>query len=788
MGGSAERGGNVGGGEIDAEEMTGYNSITINNSIPNKNPMSISNGIIDEHMRGRIGLKEFIRMYIRIGDVKDAKIGGYVLFRSLEMVEDEFLLHFEVLKRCFRKEYVPGVVSKYVKIITEKGNAAVKEKALELVVYVIERLEKLEEVQELEERMILMVKSIGSELREKEQYMRLLEALMRRSSKEGRVYFVEEILKEGGCPKGEEQSVRDVVEKIEGKSVKHILEQTRTVDAVQKLYGAEYISKIVRKIVLYIRTNSAEHRESAVQWVKNRRTIEKKRKEADNSCSAHTDHKTDRPSVYKQIEKPGCPYGEDDEDNEGEEVIGEKRSGVLFDLNNRTETDVDVDMNELSVRTRADSEASNEKKAAEVLERVVLERHTETAVTEWISSISGKDALLFFEICDDFKIAPRTELSRKAVLKIFEVTGNRACLSKHRVSSIIDIGEELKHRYDFYLGLVFGHRTPLAVSINIIDALLEYSYSGRCVDIAIELGKILKGLEYGSRHERFKLKRETHDIGHVCSVLVRMVDRTHIKKSDLTRILSSIVYLASSDNEQVVEGVCDVLQSVIRSYSELDRGVHRSKYGLAKLHSDVDTPAKKLLENKLSGENSLDREEQDNKTQNGEKAKRKSFSNSDNDENNTMTVCHRIFTQLESQNFPNTSRAGILSLLRTMIECTGDFMVERIVKESLPHILSHYSKKSCLTQNRETTSLGNLLLVLALHPIEPSVYIGCVELVLMMHASRIERSEEIIERLYRRGKEAFMYTVRMLTDEGDRPFFRCSRYTLGYLKTLYIQQ
>ena len=146
-----------------------------------------------------------------------------------------------------------------------------------------------------------------------------------------------------------------------------------------------------------------------------------------------------------------------------------------------------------------------------------------------------------------------------------------------------------------------------------------------------------------------------------------------------------------------------VLQSIVKSYKEIDSGIQEHTYGLAKNIA--------IQESTHSS----------NTTQTEPYSTYNSNSTYDS-KDNCMVVCSKIFEQINKYNYAYTAKTGMLALIDTMVECTGQFILRRVHTEMMQYVLAHYALKTFVVDCTEIATLSMLLYRMSHYSIPVSVY------------------------------------------------------------------
>lgn len=436
------------------------------------------------------------------------------------------------------------------------------------------------------------------------------------------------------------------------------------------------------------------------------------------------------------------------------------------------------------------------------------------SIEKKLEAFIGNDILTLCEICNDMKIEYGTEKAKRVMLEIMSVTGSKQFLQTHPFSSVLDIRKEIDTRYDYYLSQVFYGKNSLKLSLNIVSLLLDYSYKGRTVGVALELARMLKKMEYVTREMRLCIVADSKYVQtkEIAVVLKKIVDKTYLQKKHLKKLADNLMYLLSCSNENLIVNVSSVLESIIIQYRRMDVGVKASLYGLPcpdnlpqlekeqikqteKEEDDIDdmdnidtsectySTAESIYSHLYNISDSRDNENaKENKIITDNYIEE--ISSKTNDKDNCLVLCSRIFEQMNKDEYTDILRISTLSLLCTMIDCTNDFLVSRIEKQILFPLLSYYGPEHLFVQNGETDLLCRFILYLSEYNLRPKTYFKVVKLSILLYENRLDTSSKIISTLFARNKYKFMYALSVITSKDTYIFSKCSKYVMNKIAAM----
>ncbi|KAI5175883.1 hypothetical protein NEFER01_1854 [Nematocida sp. LUAm1] len=652
----------------------------------------------------------------RVSEEMRNKVDVYVLFKSLEINRGEDVIsHERVLRVSYKSEYTPGILSKYIEVLL--SNSELHQEILRVLVYVLKRVEEFSRVRELEERMIILMRQLVERRAWSKEMEEALLVLYEGSSKEGREHFMDILLEEGGnVPERKKHLKRRVLRVLEEETLDGILRSKKMLLMAAR-HGVEEMLHVCGVLIKEIK-----HRDNG-------------------------EKRTEMLSILREVSR---------------EVT---QRDTHYEVTPR-DTLHDLPCTNTS-REVTPRDTSREVTPRDTILATCIMNNGLTY--DLLDEVSGEDILLLCEVLDEpFGARNGTSYGIRngdILMKVFEVTGDKKYLSEHKVSSIVNIKRELMENYDWYMEKVFKRNINNSVSLNVLNALLEYSYRGRIVEIAVDLGKMIREMDYLDRTQRFLVKKQENNIRMVSVILKKLIDKTYIRKKDLFKIFSSIEYLISSENKDTLEGISSVLQSILHLYVILDRGVDESLFGLPRLCN--------ALSNTLK----------DNGKDNGKASEDNVRESGESDTNNCMVVAYRIYRQMDWLSYSYGDRLPFLSLLSAMVECTGDFLVSRVHEEVLPYIYNGY-KDTLLINTAETKELGRLLCLLSKYYIPHSTYCCILLIAVKLYESGISEGKELLAVICRLDEHSFISGISLITSCASSPFIKCSTHLLRYIKEL----
>ncbi|KAI5191540.1 hypothetical protein NEMIN01_1566 [Nematocida minor] len=703
------------------------------------------NAIIAAYMMKKMSIYEVIEKYE--GDKESGKIVAYILYETLRISsESELELHKKALEKYFKKEYIPGLFSEYIKIAVDQKMSRLHEGIEELIGWCLERVCSLEEVPGLEERLILFLKG-NREKRDRGSIQSIIRQAMKKGSKEGKEHFTRIIL-ENKCSSlyglvDSRRVVADVIVKV--------YEEHRIAEGIKKnreiLQGvAEYNVNLLLPI---IRRSIAEVQEDAGCT---QREYDEERVEDKNGLILRADAE----KVLNKIQISS--KGREKERRIVVEWLREIRK-IVDKKTKKTSTD----LVEIGQEKRIDNNIIN-------TSNLLVGENVSDLLSECIHSINSQSVFLIAEVCEESRISipAGCDLSRAVLLRVLEATGDKEYINSHPISRMINIAEEISAKYDYYLSLIFKNKSNLSISLNIINAIVEYGYHGRIAGLTVELSNLLKKMEYVNRN-RFILSR-SQEIEYIPKIIKKIVEKTHFKKKDLKMIFKSVVYLITTDNTSLVKEIYPVLESIIYAYKELDEGVPEYMYGMRKaetktLHNRMQSIADK---NDKNNENSLSQTKYGEEEAADDDPNRVPMSDKDNNSNNVMVVSAEVFEIMNGSGFDYSMRSEIVSLLAVMLATTGDFLIARIEKYLLPDIVHYYTKNSSIVNSSESKALVFFVSEISKHPLKTTNYLSLVHLLLILTERNIEGSEGILKALYTADKYALVYAIHHFTKKQNR--------------------
>lgn len=676
----------------------------------------MSRELIGRYMKREIEISEVVDKFT---EEKDGKISAYLLFESIHKIEEGGIeVHERALRKFFRKEYIPGIFSEYIRILVDKKMNSLHRKIRELMEWVLERISNLKEVAGLEERLIVFISTQREEIEENEN---ILKYSLMKSTREGSVHFLRIVLEErrrGIYTAMEEERFAGCVEEI----VEEVFRESRLAKGIEKNrsllkgvaeYRAEILHNTIKRSIEEIlkketeKENNQRNRKILVEWLREiKKTIMASRTE-----------------VSETVEEDGMAK----EESSHIKTIACRRK-----------------MEEIDIVSRVVM-----KKGAKIDREIVDE------------CASGESVLLMAEICEDslVSIRPGSELSERIFLKILEVTGDKWYINNHPVRKLIEIEKEIAEKYDYYLSYVFREKTGLKLSLNIINAIVEYGHYGRITGLAVELSNMLKRLEYSSR-ERFLIGKRSQEIEYIPKILTKIIKTTHFRKIDLKKIYKSTVYLITTGNDAVAKEIYPVLESILYSYRSLDRGIHKSMYGMRIEKPQQAYPKAKEIEQKQNGDiSSKSMEQKENVYDCMIKDQESSLSSSNNAKDNALVISAEIFNILNEKGFDYSARKETISLLGVMVEITEDFLVRRIEESMLPDLLYYYTKNNLLVNTAETKSLVKLLSHIVKYQIKTDSFLSIINLLLILVERNIDGAYSIMKELFSSDKYSLFYGI-----------------------------
>ncbi|KAI5187243.1 hypothetical protein NEHOM01_2039 [Nematocida homosporus] len=678
--------------------------------------------MLRQHMAGKVDIWSVAEVYARKtgnemeGRLSREQVGCYVLYKTLGFDSCERLvLHKEVLQKAYTVKYVPGLVSAYggrmIKEMGGGGNKQIGLGVLDLLLWVVRQIKDLGEVFELEERLGLLLRQLDV----KDSLELAIEIFRRSKSRPFQELAVECILAAGGYTAGIEQEFSGIANRVlSGPSLEKELEIAG--EAVVRMAGIvpgaadEVVKACISKAMSL---GPGGKREGLIAWLSR---------------------------INQQEGLNQQAWG----------LLGGKEESVLA---------------KGSIESSSSSKSVISQYYSQQQERVSLhagQAQVFAAVcrleSNWVKiarQVSGEEFLFLAEVCRGVQLQPGTEESRIGLLRVLEVTGEKAFLDNHPISKLIQIETEIKTGYDAYLNVVFKEKYQLKHSVNIVNALVDYAYQGRIVDIAIQLGSIIKHQDYIARVSRWQVNKPVGDIGLISRTLIKIIDKSYFKKTDLVQIFKSLVYLISTENQETQEAIFSILASILRMHAELDKGIKPALYGLPR-----------------STSLSISQTESSADT---------------NDQENTMVIANLIFEEILGADLHWQPQLSLLSLINTMIRCTGDFLVGRIEDQILGPVLRYYLQKRFVLPNQEIKILGEFLLLICQYPIQFNRYFDLVQLLLIHYDSKIAHAETSLNELFRRNKYALLFALANSTARAGKEFHGCSRHSRQLIQRIFAK-
>ncbi|EHY65756.1 hypothetical protein NERG_01363 [Nematocida ausubeli] len=720
------------------------------------------------YMKGQMDLLGLIQGHA--ADQGPQKVSAYILFESLKEAIDLSALrtHRVAVEKFFRKEYIPGLFSGYVKILMNRKMKEMHVEVVWLMCFSLGRLQKLEEVSGLEERLTMFLKTVNHK---DIPLIDLVKACAYKGSSVSTGHFAEIVL---------ENRYHSLYAILDRKTVMQILlkevETRGIIETIQKkrdlLDGiAEYDPLLVENLagmcVSYILSKESKNRRDAEINSSQRleghtRTIQKKMiSEVAESSGAplYAESKQIKLLASDINGRIAIPHSmpEDTLRRHREVVVAWLREmRILFIGRTPSEaTDKSATVSSMDVTD------TNLHRAEKQAPKIILYDRSGDKFASCITSMDSIEVLLMCEVCADVKAAPGSTFSRNLLLKTLEVTGDKEYIKSHGVSQIINIEEELQIRYDYYLSKILHKQTPFTLSLNLINLIIECGYHSRIVGLTIRLSEILKEMEYKNRNG-FLLcnKNQQREIAFIPQILARIIRSVYIKKKDLQKIMQSIMYISTTENIQLVKGIYLVLAEIIYAYNGLDAGVSECMYGLKKSAvSSHDT----LCFAQLSAQKELE-----NLPVRELKSATPATSADDNKNNNTMTVSAEIFNILDADGFCHLARIEFMKLLTAMVKTTDNFLIKRLQNNLLPEILQYYIRNNILVNCSETEALGVFLLHISSHALTVKSTLDLVFLLMILLERNIDASQKIIIKLHKQNKYALASALKYNIDRDKR--------------------
>ncbi|KAI5179650.1 hypothetical protein NEOKW01_0113 [Nematocida sp. AWRm80] len=756
-------------------------------------------------LSGRISLNELISKW---EPYKNHLIDSYILFHSLKITnKEEYQRHKRVLETAYNEKYIPGVFSAYIAIVLGNNPKRIKEGIIELMEWTLTKISTMRRIPELENRLILMIKGVSEKREDIKGMDMLLVEGYKKSSSEGKVFFVEEILK-----RYSHKILPDMVIEID-KLLDNI--NILEIDSASVFYKiAEYFPERTYKTITQMLSclreinyekelrHQKEIKIDSLSFTEEQNTIIPLTAISNNNTITSSTQPRRIPSttianlLNKTLNEDRLKI-----------ILSKAYTKLLESLRTvRTIIISNQPNTSLSTTDKSDGITDTKTNTRIIPDTTIRREKPDKNITESGNTLSTglilakeipegqierlqlEDILLLAEICPELRIPPGTDLSKRILLSSLSSFRTLEEFMSHRVSTLLQVQEELSEQYEYYLGIVFKKNIPLVLSINLVNALIKHSYKGRGVNIAIQLSRTLKELEYTQRTERFKIEKTTGYTLYISEILTRIIQMTIIKKKDLLIILNNIIYLLTVDDIITIRGISLIIEHIIQSYTYLDKGIDRSLYGMPStllqpmIESKYNhTTAKEDKEDNING--STNRTDNINGSINGSTIREDSTK--DNDNNNTMVICARVFDMLNKYDYSYTCRESILSLITTMIRSTDDFLIDRFYKDMFPYISSFYLKNSSIPKNTESNKLRILFSILTEKNIPYSSYHSYLSICIVLFESRIDNSEDILHRLYKKDKYSILYSITYL--RNNKKGKGISRHTLNFFQRLFTK-
>ncbi|KAI5165340.1 hypothetical protein NEIRO03_0298 [Nematocida sp. AWRm78] len=709
------------------------------------------------YMRGEVALSEVIKAYPT--NTTNTKASAYILFESLKDITapNALSLHIMAVEKFFRKEYIPGLFSEYIRVLVNQRMKIFHAEIIRVMVYSLSKLERLGEVLNLEERLFLLLKTEHSK---EIDLTDILRVCLSKGSLEWVNRYSEVVL---------EKKCRELYASIDKTVVSCILMKTigsadvvKVIDERKELlsgiseYNPSILLPLVNSCISYILCKEIESRQNIVAS-SNKQLIGM----SSTGCSdiigiASSD--THRLKKTVQV----LPAGSSGE------VLAKSIPDYMLDKHRKTIIDwlraLRKSFMEQKTIGSLDDEAplldlmhknsdAGTHALVKTLARTILSNKTEKLLAESISMFNGKSILLLCEVCNDINVPAGSLLSRDLLMKLLEVSGDIEYIKSQSIGHMLNIKEELQIRYDYYLTIILHKGITLTVSLNLINLIIACGYHSRIVGLAVRLSEVLKQMEYRNR-SGFMIcnKEQNHEMELIPPILSRIIRTVYIKKKDLQRILQEVIYLITIENVQLVKGLYQVLTEIIYAYKTLDEGVSEKMYGLKKpAHNKCG-----YLENNYT----LPKIESPSSNQSEQCSTQAELSSTaDIANNNTMTVSVEIFNILEVDGFSHSVRTEIMELIVAMIQTTDVFLIKRLQNNLIPEILDYYISNNILINCNETVVLIQFLMCVSKHRLTVQNTIKLVFLLMILIERSIARSEDVIKVLYEKDKYSLACSV-----------------------------
>ncbi|KAI5159544.1 hypothetical protein NEAUS03_0391 [Nematocida ausubeli] len=720
------------------------------------------------YMKGQMDLLGLIQGYAV--DQGPQKVSAYILFESLKEAVDLSALrtHRVAVEKFFRKEYIPGLFSGYVKILMNRKMKEMHVEVVWLMCFSLGRLQKLEEVAGLEERLTMFLKTVNHR---DIPLIDLVKACACKGSSVGSEHFAEIVL---------ENRYHSLYTILDRKTVMQIsLKEVETrgiIETIQKkrnlLHGiAEYDPLLIENLA-----------GMCVSYILSKETGNRRDAEINSSQRLEGHTRAIQKKMISEVESSGTPvYAESKQikllasDVNGrilmphtmpEGTLRRHREVAVAWLREMRTLLIGKTPSETADKSAAvssmDVTDTNLHRTAKQAQKIILYDRSGDKFASCITSMDSIEVLLMCEVCADVKAAPGSTFSRNLLLKTLEVTGDKEYIKSHSVSQIINIEEELQIRYDYYLSKILHKQTPFTLSLNLINLIIECGYHSRIVGLTIRLSEILKEMEYKNR-SGFLLcnKNQQREIAFIPQILARIIRSVYIKKKDLQKIMQSVMYISTTENIQLVKGIYLVLAEIVYAYNGLDAGVSECLYGLKK-------PASVSSHDKVCFAQLSAQKELENLPMRELKSATPATSADDNKNNNTMTVSAEIFNILDADGFCHLARIEFMKLLTAMVKTTDNFLIKRLQNNLIPEILQYYIRNNILVNCSETEALGVFLLHISSYSLTVKSTLDLVFLLMILLERNIDASQKLIINLHKKNKYALASALRYNIDRDKR--------------------
>lgn len=475
--------------------------------------------IVALHMRGSLGLSQVVAWLVR-NRARTADLGaeprmksllGYVLSASLSFGGPRDIeVHEVALDVCCRKEFVPGIIGKYITLILAKSQY-IKDIFL-LVQKVLGTLARIDEVPELEERLFLCLSQTLSDSGSDCSPTGLLKYLALRASPQMTGVFMRLYLKsKGDVDEQMSSALESYMASIRDIDVFEILRSHRTEINTAARYSISAVNWLVERAAsILIQDRGPEKsgpRNAVIEWLREVRNISSLQTNPEHSDSVST-----ALSAGPRVDTP-----------RGISLLVQSPNHLLVENALRLSLPVMLDV---------------------------------------------------IRVSPDMELVPGSQLGELLMIRVLEDTCDKSVLESPSLRSVLDIPKELSVKYDHYMGLAFRKGTSTALSINILGALAEYVCPVRLNDIPLRIARAIKEIEIGERRGRnFPVRslvlRTDTAIRAPCTVLRKVLQRGEVCKKVLRSVFDALVFLLSQ-HEPVVDSAASVLQVVLTRYAEED--------------------------------------------------------------------------------------------------------------------------------------------------------------------------------------------------------------------------